>query len=232
MSYEKIKAILRIAKESPQSYELMEKIGEDPAFLYGKNKEKVLIRRQRKQYINKCIKLGLLDENFELTELGLKALDNFDQTIAELILKTKYDKFTFKELLLQVLADIRIPTVEEIRDKLKELGVKMSVQELRSKLNTLAKCGILQKNKKYVYTFKSLDLESFENILRSEYNSAKKDPTGLIWFEEFKENIIKNYNITPNQFDTLFNKLKSKKPRLIGIQRSRTKTWILLREGV
>ena len=58
----------------------------------------------------------------------------------------------------------------------------------------------------------------------------EKDPTGTIWFEQYKQNILKKYNLTSSQFDELFSELKRRKPRLISLQRSRTKSWLLLRE--
>ncbi len=229
MSYQKIKAILREANEVESPQALIKNLGEDPAFKYKKNK-KTLIRRQRKQYIDSCVKLGLLDEDYNLTSLGKEALEDFDKTLSHIIFEIKLNGRTFREILLDTLAKIDIPTVERIYEKMTELEVDIPIQELRNYLNILAQCRILQKNRKYTYTLKELDLKDFERILRREYNQAEKDPTGTIWFEQFKENIQKKYNLSSSQFDDLLTDLKVKRPRLISLQRSRTKTWIRLRD--
>ena len=229
MSYHKIKAIIRISKDVNSPQELLKSLGEDPAFFYGK-KKKVLIRRQRKQYIDKCVNLGLLNENYQLTELGIKALENFDEILSQIIFDIEVNGRKFKEILLEVLAVIDIPTVERISEKMYELDFDLPIQQLRDNLNILAKCGILQKNRKYTYTLKKIDVNDFEAILKQEFENAEKDPTGTIWFEQYKETIQKKYNLAPSQFDELFAELKRKKPRLISLQRSRTKSWLLLRE--
>ncbi|MHA1264937.1 MAG: hypothetical protein ACTSRS_06835 [Candidatus Helarchaeota archaeon] len=229
MSYEKIKAILNHANASESLTDLIKKLGEDPAFIYKKSKE-ALIRRQRKQYINKCQKLGFLNEQYQLTELGKAALRNFNEVLANQILELNLNGHTFKDLLFSALADVDIPTTERIHQKMKELGVSLPIQQLRNYLNILAKCGILKKNRKYTYTLPELTVADFEAILRQEYQKSEKDPSGLIWFEKYKENIRKKYNLTESRFDELFSKLKRNKPRLISLQRSRTKTWIRLRE--
>ena len=230
MSYEKIKAIVKYAKKSESLQDLINKLGKDKAFYYGKNRDKVMIKRQRLQYIKKCKKLGLLDEDYRLTDLGKRALLNFDETLAEIILNLKFNERDFRSLLLEALSEIKIPTAEEIQEKLRDLGVKMSLPELRSYLNILAKCGIIKKNRKYTYTFKELNLDEFKNLLYLEYNKIEKDATGQIWFEKFKEDFIKKYNLATNKFDELFNKLRKEYPGLIGLQKSRSKTWFYFRE--
>ena len=230
MSYQKIKAIINHANDTTSSQELIKELGNDPAFFYGKHK-KVLIRRKRKQYIDNCIKLGLLDENYQLTDLGHKASENFDDILAQIIFDIQVNGKKFKEILLETLANVDIPTVERISEKINELDVEIPIQQLRNYLNILAKCGFLQKNRKYTYTLKQLELPDFEKILRHEYEKAEKDPTGTIWFEQYKENIQIKYNLTSNQFDELFTEVKKKKPGLISLQRSRSKSWIRIREA-
>ncbi|MHA1129458.1 MAG: hypothetical protein ACTSQI_12045 [Candidatus Helarchaeota archaeon] len=229
MSYQKIRAIVEHAKDSNSFQELIKKIGEDPAFSYGKQK-KVLIRRQRKQYLDKCVKLGLLNENYQLTPLGHDALEEFDKVLSEIILDQMVDGRKFKEILLESLANVDIPTVERINEEIKALNVEIPIQNLRNYLNILAHCGILQKNRKYTYTLKQLTITDFEVILKREYQNAKKDPTGLLWFEKYKQDIQKKYNMTVSQFDILLTKLREKKPHLISMQRARSKTWIKIRE--
>ncbi|NVM29534.1 MAG: hypothetical protein HWN65_11900 [Candidatus Helarchaeota archaeon] len=230
MSYEKIKAILTHARESDSPSDLLKILGTNPAFFFRKNK-KVLIRRKRKQYADRCVKLGFLDENYKLTELGSKALDNYDEVLSQTIFNLEFNGKNFKETLLSALANIDIPITERIHEKMQELDIQIPISELRNYLNILSKCGILQKNRKYTYTLAKVDAQDFEGILRQEYRTAEKDPTGLIWYEQYKENIMKKYNLSSNQFDELFSEVKKKKPRLISLQRSRTKTWLRLREG-
>ncbi|NVM53668.1 MAG: hypothetical protein HWN66_08185 [Candidatus Helarchaeota archaeon] len=227
MSYNKIKAILEHAREISSLSDLIKRLGEDPTFFYGK---KPLIRRQRKQYIDRCVKLGLLDEEYRLTNLGEQALENFNEIISQIILNLDFNGKKFKDSLLSTLANVDIPTTERIYEKMSKLKVDIPIQQLRNYLNILAKCGVLQKNRKYTYTLAKVDVKDFEMILKQEYAAAEKDPTGLIWYEQYKETILKKYNFSSSQFDELFTELKKRKPRLISLQRSRTKSWLLLRE--
>jgi len=229
VSYQKIRVILEHAKETDSLPELIKKVGESPAFLYGKSK-KILIRRQRKQYIDRCVKLGLLNDNYQLTDLGHEALENFDGIMARIIFNLKVNGKNFKEVLYQALANIDIPIVERIKEKLDELNYELPVQQLRNYLNILAKSGILQKNRKYTYTLAKLDVKDFEAILRAKFDTMEKDPTGTVWFEQYKEDILKHYSLTPTQFDELFAELKKRRPGLISLQRARTKSWFKLRE--
>ncbi len=229
MSYQKIKAIIENSRETGSLQELISNLGEDPSFFYGKRK-KVLMRHQRKQYIDRCVKLGLLDENYELTALGHEALKDFDSVLSQIIFELDVDGKKFKEVLLETLASVDIPTVERINEKLHELSVEMPTQQLRNYLNILAKCGVLQKTRKYTYTLKELEVTDFEAILKKEYQTAEKDPSGTIWFEQYKEAIQKKYNLTDSQFDELFAELRKRKPGLISTQRARTKTWFRIRE--
>ncbi|MHA1229286.1 MAG: hypothetical protein ACTSRP_04730 [Candidatus Helarchaeota archaeon] len=230
MTYEKIKAILEAAEKANSFKELIDYLTNNPAFRLGKNKRKVSIKNLGKQYINKCIKLGLLDENYRLTELGKNALQNYDEIISKIILNLEYKGLKFQDLLLRSLSAIKIPTVDEIREKFLDFGINISINELRLNLNILAKSGILQRNRKYTYSFKRYTLDEFEKIIENEYDSADKDISGLVWFENFKSKIIKNYNMSEEQFDELFKELKQKKPGLLGLQRSRTKTWLIIRK--
>lgn len=219
-----------MAKDSESKNELVNDLADETAFHYGKNRKKILIKRQRKQYIKKCIKLGFLDEDYNLTPRGKEAINDFDRVLSDSIFNLEYNGKSFKELLLKALSEIRIPTVEEIKDKFDEYNSNISIHELRSNLNILAKCDVLRKNRKYTYSLQKIDLDDFENIISQAYYKSKKDPTGLIWFEEFRENIIKKYNLTIEEFDELFNELKKNKPRLISIQRGRDKTYFKLRD--
>ncbi|HUX98574.1 MAG TPA: hypothetical protein VMV49_03415 [Candidatus Deferrimicrobium sp.] len=228
MSYDKIKAILGHAKESDSLAELIKKLEDEPTFFYGKNK-KTLIRRQRKQYIEKCVKLGFLNEEYQLTSLGKQAVDNFNEVLSERIFAMEIDGHNFKDLLIKSLANLDIPTVEKIKEKTDELQVDIPINQLRNYLNILAKCGVLKKNRKYTYTLEALSLKDFEESLKTEYQKMEKDPTGLIWYEQFKEIVMRKYNLSASQFDELFSELKKKKPQLISLQRSRTKSWLLLR---
>jgi hypothetical protein len=229
LSYDKIKAILRHATVSGSVSELMKELETDPAFIYGKSK-KPLIRRQRKQYMDKCIKLGFLTEDYQLTPLGNQAVSNFNEVLSERIFAIEMDGKDFKDLLIRSLSNLDIPTVEKIKEQMDELGVDIPVNQLRNYLNILAKCGVLKKNRKYTYTLEALSVKDFEAILKTEYQKMEKDPTGLIWYEQFKELVMKKYNLASNQFDELISELKKKKPQLIGLQRARTKSWLLLRE--
>jgi Fe2+ or Zn2+ uptake regulation protein len=229
VSYQKIKAIIENSQETGSLQELISKLEEDPAFFYGKRK-KVLIRRQRKQYIDRCVKLGLLDENYKLTTLGYNALKDFDSVLSQIIFDLDVDGKKFKEILLETLANVDIPTVERIYEKMQELSVEMPTQQLRNYLNILAKCGVLQKTRKYTYTLKQLEVTDFEAILKKEYQTAEKDPSGTIWFEQYKETIQKKYNLTASQFNELLAELRKRKPGLISTQRARTKTWFRIRE--
>ena len=230
MNYKRINIIIKLAKTTESKEELIKVLGEDTAFRYGKNLEKILIEPQRKRYIKKCIELGLLDDNYKLTSLGSTALKKFNETLSNIILNQEIDGKKFKTILLQAISEIKIPTVEEIKEKFNKLTVNITISELRSQLNFLSKCGILQKNRKYTYNFKNIGQNDFENIIRSEYNKAEKDPTGLIWFEAFKKHILKKFMLTLEEFDKLFSQLRKDKPSLIGTQRSRSKTWLLIRE--
>jgi len=229
VSYQKIKAILAHAKESDSLQGLIKALGKDPAFFYGKSM-KPLIRRQRKQYLDKCVKLGLLDRNYQLTSLGNEALNNFDEVLSQIIFDLEINGKKFKDILLKTLANIDIPTVERIKEKMEEYSVEIPIQQLRNYLNILAKCGVLQKNRKYTYTLAKLNVKDFEAILKQEFKEMEKDPTGTIWFEDFKEKIQKKYLLTAEQFDELFSELKRKRPGLISLQRSRTKSWLRIRE--
>ncbi len=230
MSYQKIKQIVERAKEVNSLQELIQNLGEEPAFFYGKNR-KILIRRQRKQYIDNCVKLGLLNEKFQLTELGNKALSNFNETLTQIIFNTEIKGKKFKDILFEALAKIDIPIIERIKEKIDETQVDIPIHQLRNYLNILANCGVLQKNRKYTYTLAQLNTPDFEAILRTEFNRMEKDPTGTVWFEQCKENILRKYNLSSSKFDELFEDLRKRKPQLIGLQRSRTKSWLLLREG-
>lgn len=229
MSYEKIRAVLNHSKEADSLADLVKRLGTDPAFFYGKRK-KPLIRRQRKQYIDTCIRFGLLDEDYHLTDLGRAALTNFNEVISSLIFELDFNGRNFKDLLFTTLGNVDIPTTERIHEKVQELGGEIPIQQLRTYLNILAKCGALQKNRKYTYTLPPLTANDFESLLRQEYLNAEKDPSGLIWFEQFRETMQKKYNLSQDQFENSFSELKKKKPRLISLQRSRSKTWFLLRE--
>ncbi len=229
MSYQKIKAIIGHAQRIDSLQELIKKLGEDPAFFYGK-KKKILIRRQRKQYIDRCVKLGLLDESYQLTDLGHRALENFNEVLSEIIFNIEVNGKNFKGILYEALANVDIPVVERISEKMGELEFKLPIQQLRNYLNILAKCGILQKNRKYTYTLARVDVKDFEAILRTEFEKMDKDPTGTVWFEQYKEDVLKHYNLTSKKFDELFADLKKRRPGLISLQRSRTKSWFKLRE--
>lgn len=230
VSYEKIKAIVNQVNDTNFNSinDFIEKLKEEPAFHYGKNK--ILSSSRIRFYIDKCIELGLLTEEYDLTRVGSNALNDFDRSISEVIFNLEFNEMKFKDLLTKTLINIRIPTVEEIKDGLEEQDIEISIDELRTYLNILSKCGKLKKNRKYTYSLKRLQLDEFERIIRKEYKNTEKDPTGLIWFEEFRDKIIKKYYMTSDEFDELFSKLKKHKPRLIGLQRSRTKTWLLLRD--
>ncbi|MBD3230427.1 MAG: hypothetical protein GF329_19765 [Candidatus Lokiarchaeota archaeon] len=230
MSYEKIKSIVNVVNASNINSlnELIDKLKDEPAFHYGKNK--ILSPSRIKFYIDKCIEFGLLTNDYILTDMGSESLKNFDRLVSEVIFNMEYNGKKFKEFLTEALMKIRIPTVEEIKEGLEKHGVEISIDELRTFLNILAKCGRLEKNRKYTYSLKGLQLDEFEKIIRKEYENTDKDPSGLIWFEEFKEKIIKKYFLTLDEFEDLFAKLQKKKPRLIGLQRSRTKSYLLLRD--
>lgn len=230
MSYQKIKAVIEHAKEVTSLQELIRNLGEDPAFFYGKGRE-ALIRRQRKQYIETCVKLGLLNENYQLTELGNSALANFNETLTQIIFNMDVNGRKFKDILFETLAKVDIPIMERIKEKMDEIKVDISIHQLRNYLNILANCGVLQKNRKYTYTLAQLNISDFETILHTEYNKMEKDPTGTVWFEQLKENIMKKYNLNSGKFDELLEDLRKRKPHLIGLQRARTKSWLLLREG-
>ena len=230
MTYQKLKVILEKAKESFTPDELINKLGEDREFFLRKKRGLVSISL-RKKYIESCVKLGLLDgANYQLTELGNDALTNFDQILSQIIFNIELNGKKMKDLLLQALATIRIPVIEAIHEKLQTFQADISIQELTYYLNLLAKCGVLQKNRKYTYTFASVDVNEFESILKQEYIRAPKDPMGQIWYEKYKEDIQNKYNLTEDQFNTLLSELQKKNPRLISLQRSRTKTWFALRD--
>lgn len=229
MSYDKLRAILNHAMESDSLPDLLKRLGEDSAFSYRK-KQRVLIRRQRKQYIDKAVKLGLLDENYQLSDLGKEAINNFNNIISQIIFDMEFNGKKLKDLLFTALANTDIPTTERVHEKFTELQVNIPIQQLRNYLNILAKCGVLQKNRKYTYTLPQVGVKDFESILKVEFNSTEKDPSGLIWYEQCKELIQKKYNLSAAQFEELFSELKKKKPRLISLQRSRTKTWLRVRE--
>jgi alpha-D-ribose 1-methylphosphonate 5-triphosphate diphosphatase PhnM len=53
---------------------------------------------------------------------------------------------------------------------------------------------------------------------------------GQIWYEKYKEDIQNKYNLSEDQFNTLLSELQKRNPRLISLQRSRTKTWFALRD--
>ncbi len=224
MTYQKIKVILEKAKDSSSQDELIQRIGADPEFFSSKTK------KIRERYVERCIKLGLLDTDYKLTELGNVALMNFDEVLSDIILKKEYNGRKLKELLLQALSTVSIPIIEQIHEKLQQLKAEIPLQDLSFYLNLLAQCGILQKNRKYTYSFAKVNMNDFETLLRQEYQHASKDPTGLIWYEKFKEDVQKKYNLTADQFNALFSELQRKNPRLISLQRSRTKTWFALRE--
>lgn len=224
MTYRQIKVILEKAQESSSQDELIQKIGDDLAFASKKDK------KSREKYIEKCIKLGLLDINYKLTEVGIAAIRNFDAVLSETIFNKEYNGKKFKDLLLQVLSAVGIPIVEQIHDKLQQMQVNIPTTELSFYLDLLAQCGSLQKNRKITYSFAKVEMHDFEAILRQEYQHASKDPTGLIWYEKFKEDVQKKYNVTADQFNALISELQKKNPRLISLQRSRTKTWFALRE--
>ena len=224
MTYQKIKVILEKAKDSSSQDELIQRIGADPEFFSSKTK------KIREKYVERCIKLGLLDTDYKLTELGRAALLNFDAVLSETIFSKEYNGKKFRDLLLQALSAINIPIVEQIHEKLQQLQADIPIPELSFYLNLLAKCGFLQKNRKYTYSFARVNMNDFEALLRQEYQHASKDPTGLIWYEKFKEDVQKKYNLTADQFNALFSELQKKNPRLISLQRARTKTWFALRE--
>lgn len=224
MTYRQIKTILEKSQESVSRDELIHRIGEDLAFFSKRDK------KSREKHIERCIKLGFLDDDYKLTELGREALQNFDAVLSETIFNKEYNGKKFKELLLQVLSAISIPIVEQIHDKLQQMQVDIPLTELSFYLDLLAQCGSLQKNRKVTYSFAKVEMNDFEAILRQEYQHASKDPTGLIWYEKFKEEVQKKYNLTADQFDALVSEVQKKNPRLISLQRSRTKTWFALRE--
>jgi len=224
MTYRQIKVILEKAQESSSQDELIHRIGEDLAFSSKKDK------KSSEKYIERCIKLGLLDTDSKLTELGRAALRNFDAVLSETIFNQEYNGKKFRDLLLQVLSAVSIPIVEQIHEKLQQMQVNIPVPELSFYLDLLAQCGFLQKNRKITYSFAKVEMNDFEAILKQEYQHASKDPTGLIWYEKFKEDVQKKFNLTADQFNALVTDLQKKNPRLISIQRSRTKSWFALRE--
>jgi len=230
VTYEKIRTILEKAENSESLIDLMESIGKESSFISGRKEKKVMGKRKRKDLINKCIKLGFLDNNYKITKLGKEALQDYDRILSKAILNKRYINYTFRELLLKALSKIKIPTIEEINKQFVEFKVNIPFDELKNNINILVKCGVLNRNRKYTYTIKKISLEEFKEIIQTEYMSTEKDPTGLVWFEKFRDKIIRDYIIPPNHFDELFLKLKEKYPRLIGIQHSRTKSWLLLRE--
>jgi hypothetical protein len=224
MTYRQIKVILEKAQESSSQDEFIQKIRESTEFFSGKSK------KNREKYIERCIKLGLLDIDYKLTELGSAALRNFDEVLSETIFDKEYNGKKFRDLLLQALSAVNIPIVEQIYEKLQQMQVDIPIPELSFYLDLLAQCGSLQKNRKITYSFAKVEMNDFEAILRQEYLHASKDPTGLIWYEKFKEEIQKKYNLTADRFDALISEVQKKNPRLISLQRSRTKTWFALRE--
>jgi len=231
MTYEKLKVILEKAKESASPDQLIKKLGEDQAFSLIKKGRGMLSISQRKKYIEYCIKLGLIDAiDYQLTELGNAALNNFNVTLSNAIFALEINGKKLKDLLLQVLSTVNIPVIEQIHEKLQTLQANISIQELSYYLNLLARCGALQKNRKYTYSFKTVNVNEFESILRQEYIRASKDPMGQIWYEKYKEDIQNKYNLSGDQFNALLSELQKRKPRLISLQRSRTKTWFALRD--
>lgn len=230
MTYEKLKVILEKAKESSSPDDLIKKLEENQEFFLKKRRGKLSIS-QRKKYIESCVKLGLLDAaNYQLTELGNAALTNFDEILSKAIFNIEINRKKLKDLLLQALTTIKIPVIEQIYEKLQTLQANIPIQELSYYLNLLARCGVLQKNQKYTYTFANVDVNEFESILKQEYLRASKDPMGQIWYEKYKEDIQNKYNLSEDQFNTLLSELQKRNPRLISLQRSRTKTWFALRD--
>jgi hypothetical protein len=230
MTYEKLKVILERAKESSSLDELIKKLGENQEFFLKKKRGSLSIS-QRKKYIESCVKFGLLNTmNYQLTELGNAALTNFDEILSKAIFNIEINGKKFKDILLQALATITIPVIEQIHEKLQMLHANIPIQELSYYLNLLARCGVLQKNRKYTYTFTNIDVNEFESILKQEYLRSSKDPMGQIWYEKYKEDIQNRYNLSEDQFNTLLSELQKKNPRLISLQRSRTKTWFALRD--